>query len=285
MSNWGLDFLRRKINLEGEIELTSGLHIGVGGSLEAVGTDSPVIKDFNGRPYIPGSSFKGSFRAIIEAIVRGGEFPKDKLWCCNIMGNDEEKCIHRKEDNYISQNGEEKKATASDVEDFIWEKSCHICRLLGSPHIASRVKFPDMPVLGDWDTTMYEVRNGVAIDRDSETAKSGALYDFEVVPPGTRFKFDMLIENPEDWELGLLFMGLGLFNKGYAYLGGIKSRGLGTMKINFNIITCETPKSLLGEEKPEIIKEKQNIQKKAEEYKKALKDYIKGGGKDVQKSI
>jgi CRISPR-associated RAMP protein (TIGR02581 family) len=286
MSNWGLDFLRRKIKVEGEIELTSGLHIGVGGSLESVGTDSPVIKDFYGRPYIPGSSFKGSFRAAVEAIVRGGQFPKDKLWCCDIMGDDKEKCIHRKEDKYISQDGKENKATKLDIEDFILQKSCHICRLFGSPHIASRVKFPDMPVLGNWDTTMYEVRNGVAIDRESETAKSGALYDFEVVPPGTKFKFEMLVENPEDWELGLLFTGLELFNKDYAHLGGIKSRGLGTIKINFNIIISETAKSLLGEETPEIIiEENGKIKNKVEEYKKALRDYLKEGGEDVQKTI
>jgi len=285
MSNWELDSLRRKIKVEGEIELTSGLHIGVGGSLEAVGTDSPVIKDFYRRPYIPGSSFKGSFRAAIEAIVRGNQFPRNKLWCCDIMGDDKEKCIRREEDKYISQDGKEKKATESDIEDFIWQKSCHICRLFGSPHIASRVKFPDIPVSGSWDITMYEIRNGVAIDRESETAKSGALYDFEVVPPGTKFKFDMLVENPEDWELGLLFTGLELFNKGYAYLGGIKSRGLGMLKMDFSILTCESAKSLLEEEEPEITKEKGKIQEKVKEYKNALRDHIKKGGEDVQKTI
>lgn len=278
MNRLGLDILNSKIKIEGDLVLNSGLHIGTGSSLETSGTDSPVIKDFYGRPYIPGSSFKGTFRSTLEAIIRGNKFSKNKLWCCNILSNENrEKCLYREADYYIYYDGEnekKKKATELDIEDFILENSCHICRLFGSPHLASRVKFPDMPVLDDWDISMFEIRNGVTIDRDSETAKDGALYDFEVVPAGTRFKFHMFIENPENWEPGLILTGIDLFNNGYANLGGIKSRGLGTLNIDLRKIIHESAKSILGQEEPEIIEGEQRIQKKAEDYKKSLKDYI-----------
>jgi len=243
--------------------------------LEPVGTDSPVLKDFNRAPYIPGSSFKGPFRAAVEAVVRGAGFPKDKIWCCNILGNDKEKCIYRdKEDIFhATKDGKTKKANEEKVEEFLWENSCNVCRLFGSPFIASRVKVPDMRIKteSEWKETMYHVRDGVAIDRDSETQKSGALYNFEVVPPGTQFEFKMIVENPEDWELSLLLNCLEMFNKGYISLGGIKSRGLGTIKITFDSLTRATAKSLLEEENPEVIQGDVAILK----YKNALSDYLK----------
>jgi len=279
MNSLGIDSLKLKVAIKGTIELSSGLHIGVGESLEVTGTDSPVLRDFNGAPYIPGSSFKGPFRAAVEAVVRAVGFSPDKLWSCNVLGRDDEKCIYRKEDVYHAKKSRNtKKANEPNVEEFLWENSCHICRLFGSPSIASRVKFPDMRIRSEWKETMFEVRDGVAIDRDSETQKSRALYDFEIVPPGTQFEFKMIVDNPEDWELNLLLNCLDMFNKGYISLGGIKSRGLGTVKITLSSLICETAKSLLGEEEPELVRGDAAIREK---YKKALSDYLKEGGKDV----
>lgn len=281
MNASGLSVLNCKARIEGIIELTSGLHIGVGRSSEPVGTESPVLKDMDGAPYIPASSFKGPFRATVEAIVRGASFPEDKLWCCSILGNDKEKCIYRDEDIFhATKTQRTKKANESDVEEFLWENSCHICRLFGSPFIASRVKFPDMQIRSPWRNTMFEIRDGVAIDRDSETQKPRALYNFEVVPPGTQFEFKMIVDNPEDWELGLLLNCLEMFGKGYISLGGIKSRGLGTVKIIFTSMTRETAKSLLGEEVAESI-EGDALTQKIEGYKNVLKGYLKRGGRDV----
>ena len=138
-----------------------------------------------------------------------------------------------------------------------------------------------MPVLDDWDISMFEIRNGVTIDRDSETAKKGALYDFEVVPAGTKFKFYMFIENPENWEMGLILTGIDLFNNGYANLGGIKSRGLGTLNIDLRKIIQESSKSILEQKEPEIIEGEQRIQGKMEEYKKSLEDYINKENQNV----
>ena len=58
--------LKRKIIIEGNIKLLTGLHIG--GSEQEIkigGVDNPVIKTGD-KPYIPGSSLKGKLRSLLE---------------------------------------------------------------------------------------------------------------------------------------------------------------------------------------------------------------------------
>jgi CRISPR/Cas system CSM-associated protein Csm3 (group 7 of RAMP superfamily) len=72
----------------------------------------------------------------------------------------------------------------------------------------------------------------VAIDRDSETAKSGAKYDFEVVPSTTVFSLHLVIENATLQDLQLICIGLGEFVSGFGGVGGLRSRGLGACILN-----------------------------------------------------
>ncbi|MEA3274996.1 MAG: type III-A CRISPR-associated RAMP protein Csm3 [Pseudomonadota bacterium] len=55
-------------DIQGQIELDSGLHIGSGNTeMHIGGTDNPVIKNpVTNRPYIPGSSLKGKMRSLLE---------------------------------------------------------------------------------------------------------------------------------------------------------------------------------------------------------------------------
>ncbi len=55
-------------DIQGLIELVSGLHIGSGNAeMHIGGTDNPVIKNpVTGEPYIPGSSLKGKMRSLME---------------------------------------------------------------------------------------------------------------------------------------------------------------------------------------------------------------------------
>jgi CRISPR/Cas system CSM-associated protein Csm3 (group 7 of RAMP superfamily) len=76
-----------------------------------------------------------------------------------------------------------------------------------------------------------EVRDGVAIDRDTETAADGRKYDFEVVPRETAFDLQLRVDNATAGELGLLFLGLREFTNGDAWVGGNTSRGLGLVRI------------------------------------------------------
>ncbi len=77
-----------------------------------------------------------------------------------------------------------------------------------------------------------QIRDGVAIDRDSETAKNGAKYDFEVVPSTTVFGLHMVIENATEQDLQLISIGLGEFVSGFGGVGGFRSRGLGACILN-----------------------------------------------------
>ncbi len=61
---WGRVFIR------GNIQATTGLHIGGGeGALAIGGVDAPVIRDpITNQPYIPGSSLRGKMRSLTEKL-------------------------------------------------------------------------------------------------------------------------------------------------------------------------------------------------------------------------
>lgn len=67
----------KTIELKGKIKLITGLHIGAGNDdIHIGGIDSPIVKDRDGYPYIPGSSLKGKIRSLLEmseGIAYGGK--------------------------------------------------------------------------------------------------------------------------------------------------------------------------------------------------------------------
>ena len=107
-----------------------------------------------------------------------------------------------------------------------------VSHLFGSPWIASKFQVRDLTVLPETWFGQYQERDGVAIDRDTETAADGKLYDFQVVPAGTQFEFKAVVENAAEWELGLLMIGLHQFETEQIPLGGGRSRGLGVVKLD-----------------------------------------------------
>jgi CRISPR/Cas system CSM-associated protein Csm3 (group 7 of RAMP superfamily) len=76
----------------------------------------------------------------------------------------------------------------------------------------------------------FDVRNGVAIDRDKGTVAEGP-YDYEVVPAGTRFEVHIEAENLDEKQRGLLWLGLRALKEGRVALGGFTSRGLGWVRL------------------------------------------------------
>ena len=60
--------LQGKIFIIGEIEATTGLHIGgSAGELDIGGVDNPVIRNpLTREPYIPGSSLRGKMRSLLD---------------------------------------------------------------------------------------------------------------------------------------------------------------------------------------------------------------------------
>ena len=82
-----------------------------------------------------------------------------------------------------------------------------------------------MEPFNEW-ASVVQVRDGVVIDRDSQTAVDGLKYDYEVIPPSSRFNLCIDLENPTDPDLALLGVALFEWHAGSS-IGGFTSRGLG----------------------------------------------------------
>ncbi len=220
-----------RLRLPGVLRLETALRIGAGTTGGAAGVDLPVVKDVAGRPYIPGSSFKGAYRAHLEAILRAFDF--DPELACISVPRPEKKgespgCLTQGDVNELKI---EYRDDAESLSRAIIGKSCWTCRLCGAPWLASKVLFKDLTVR-DKTFGRYVERDGVAIDRDTGTAGEGLLYNFEAVPPGTEFSFEMVVENATRLEQGLALLGVQEFEKGRVALGGGSSRGLGRVKLS-----------------------------------------------------
>lgn len=201
----------------------TGLRIGGSGqAADPAVSDLPVIKDARGTPFIPGSSLRGALRSHVERIVRtfqpeigngqGACNPLDeKQWCVTKHAIDDWEAADE-------ENRDEERAA------WLLAETCAVCRVFGSPWLASRVRFND---LFGAPTVRAETRDGVAIDRDKETVKEGGKFDFETVPAGSRFSLEVVADNLDERERGMLWLGLEELKRGQIFVGGFKGRGLG----------------------------------------------------------
>lgn len=220
------DVFKNRLEISGTLTTVTALRISQGRSTEPIGSDLPVVKDSLGRPLIPGASFKGAMRSRLESFLRG------------ILGNNRKLVANPANEDEWSLRASEIRVLKDTIADdaalteAIINETDLISRLFGSPWIASKFQVCDLTVFPDAWFGQYQERDGVAIDRDTETAADGKLYDFQVVPAGTPFEFKAIVENAEDWELGLLMIGLHQFETEQIPLGGGRSRGLGIVKLD-----------------------------------------------------
>ena len=116
----------------------------------------------------------------------------------------------------------------------ILNKTCWVCQLFGSPcgTLLNYKSATCMLITGYSGLIQFQQRDGVAIDRDTETAADKQLYDYEVVPAGVLFDFKAIVDNAMDWQLGMLYLCLSAFEKGELTIGGGSSRGLGVIKLS-----------------------------------------------------
>ena len=256
-----LGALHERIRLSGVVQAGTGLRVGGQQGQDLTGSDLPVVKDAGGRPYLPGSSFKGALRATVEAMLRGlaggaGRRP----WACDPL--DEDRRCGPKRDG-------ERRGVPAPINDVL-DSTCDACLLFGSPHLAGRLLVSDLPLVGDGRRAV-EVRDCVAIDRDTETARDGGKYDLEVVPAGTAFELELVLDNPEDHQLGLLAAGLDALGQGYARLGGGGTRGLGRVEIRVERVQRRSARQMLGLEDPAPDEGWETL---AERGRKALADLV-----------
>ncbi|MEH2365874.1 type III CRISPR-associated RAMP protein Csx7 [Nostoc sp.] len=217
------DIFKNRLEITGKLSTVTALRISAGRSTEPIGADLPVIKDSLEQPLIPGSSFKGALRSRLESFLRG----------IDISLAEDPASFTSPTRNQIIKKLKEDYQDDAILTDKLLNQTDLISRLFGSPWIASKFQVQDLTVVVD-TFGQYQERDGVAIDRDTETAAEGKLYDFQVVPSGTNFKLKIVVENAETWELGLLMIGLHQFESEQIPLGGGRSRGLGVVSLKID---------------------------------------------------
>jgi CRISPR-associated protein Csm3 len=219
-----------KLILEGEMLCESGLHVGAGkGSLEIGGADNPVVKDAQGRPYVPGSSLRGRIRSLLEQAT-GMAVPSELVFISKRKG--QEVRIHQSDrpDDEICllfgrSPGRMEKAGGGDE--------------AGAQATPARLSVFDAPLIAgsitpqmreNLDDELTEVKSENAIDRITSQANPRTL---ERVPAGARFKLRMVLDLlcAEDSVLpALLMQGLRLLEDDA--LGGGGSRGNGRVSFD-----------------------------------------------------
>jgi CRISPR-associated RAMP protein (TIGR02581 family) len=231
--------LQNRFVFKGKLAMKTAFHIG-GGKFTLSNSDSPVILSAEGYPFIPGSSFKGALRSTVEKLVPG--LPDTMgLFSCGLIDMDNAEIrqeqalgklvcstIRQRE---ILQAQRENPGKAKQIQADSLKDQCHTCQLFGSPFAASRVNINDLYLSEEGWAGSVERRDGVAIDRDSETAKDRLKYDFEVVPASTVFQLEITLENVTLQDVQLLCVGLSEFVHGFGMIGGKRSRGLGACQI------------------------------------------------------
>jgi CRISPR-associated RAMP protein (TIGR02581 family) len=237
--------LRNRYVFKGRLVMSTAFHIGTGDvRMIASSSDSPVVRTPEGVPFIPGSSFKGALRSTVEKLVPGlpGEWSSCGLVQFSKEAGWQAQQEAQKEGNQLCSTAwaadlADKKRrspdpeTAEEVRKELLDRRCDTCRLFGSPFAASHVSINDLYMSSKEWSEVVQVRDGVAIDRDSERAKDRLKYDFEAVPSMTVFDLEMTLENASPKDLQLLCVGLGEYLHGFGTIGGKRSRGLGACRL------------------------------------------------------
>ncbi len=258
------DVLKVLTIVDGVVVNETPLRIGKGrGELSEV--DLPVIKDFRGVPYIPGSSIKGAIRALVEAIARASGYD-----VCDALNNS--LCSFRAEllnkvfqialtsaslegiKKRIEELKEEfvklanrRNIDKSVVEGFLSAANsdlilaiernapCITCRLFGNQALTSRLLFFDA-YPADGREVKIAIRTRVAIDRFRGAARSGVLFDYEFIPPGYEWRFRVEVKNIDvadcDGDECKAFRAfIKMFVTRGLLCGGMKSVGHGLLKL------------------------------------------------------
>ena len=225
--------LRNRYVFKGQLVMQTALHIG-GGRVTLSSSDSPVMLTPEQKPFIPGSSFKGALRSTVEKIVPG--LPGFST-CALIEANDDELRAAREQQGAAicptarqREITRQRRLTPNKSEDILNEL-CDTCRLFGSPFAAARLNVNDLYMPKEEWSGVLQIRDGVAIDRDTETAKDRLKYDFEVVPASATFDLEIVLENAAPKDVQLVCVGLSEFVHGFGTIGGKRSRGLGVGRL------------------------------------------------------
>jgi CRISPR-associated protein Csm3 len=255
--------MRGKIEVSGEMECLTGLHIGASReNIEIGALDSPVVRDpKTNEPYIPGSSLKGKMRALLEKS-QFDLFPN----------RDGGSGISRHECGGWNRGKNTNKNYGKEIE-YPGALQCPVCRLFGSTgggdgeNYPARVKIRDLalknrPDLEKIDTglflTEWKFENG--IDRITSAANPRNI---ERVPKGAKFVFSILldVEDKKTFREDLENLKLCMRLLEDDALGGHGSRGYGQVRLKIDRMKARPVDFYRGAaqeinlEKPEFSKE------------------------------
>ena len=167
--------------------------------------------------FLAGSGLKGVLRAHVERLLRSaGRFACDPTDTRN-----RDVCGHFR--RRLGQDYSSKRPHAG---------QCAACYTFGSLKLAGRFRIGDAYPTADrsQETNITEVRAGVGIERKSQGAAGGVLYDAEVVVRGG-FAARLTGENFSLWQIAVILQTLADLDDGFIQIGGCKSRGMGTVKV------------------------------------------------------
>ena len=232
--------LDRKIFIQGEIKLLTGMHVG-GSSLGLGigGADKVVIRNpVDNLPYIPGSSLKGKMRSLLEKSLGLVEIEK-------IKNKDKEewtgKLCTDPEKDAVQLFGFPADTADTKPEYAPTRLTVRDSRLLNEQTLADAE-----------NTDMYctEIKTEVAIDRLTSRANPR---QFERVPAGARFGLDLVIDlynvdagsngdgSRADRFVYLVCQALSLVEDDY--IGGQGTRGYGQVEFIVTSVTERTADS------------------------------------------
>ena len=213
--------LNKKVRLTASMVFDTAWRIGSGKEGETM-SDLGVMLTTTGQPILPGSSLKGKLRSTCETLSHALGLSACMLnhAASGVSCTSDVNYYHSVRDDYQKtlQQGLQNRL------QWIDSNTCDVCQLFGSPVKAGRLWVSD-GVLNEW-ASVVQVRDGVVIDRDSQTAMDRLKYDYEVIPPSSRFELCIDLENPTDPDLALLGVALFDWYSGSS-IGGFTSRGLG----------------------------------------------------------
>src|SRR5436305_11715204 len=232
--------LRNRFVFTGSLVMSTALHIG-GGKVTLSSSDSPVVLTPEQKPYIPGSSFKGALRSTVEKIVPG--LPGFSSCALIDLSNDEIRALEGNlkairdicptvRQGEVARRRRDEPDEVAEIQKETIEELCDTCLLFGSPFTAARLNVNDLYMPKEEWSGVLQIRDGVAIDRDSEKARHRRKYDFEVVPASAMFDLEIVLENATKRDVQLLCVGLSEFVHGFGVIGGKRSRGLGVSRLD-----------------------------------------------------
>lgn len=230
----GFSELNNRYTIRGRLEVCAPMHVGSGFEDVSMGSDAGFMGDAGGI-FVPGSSLRGVLRSTLERILQSLE---PKRGCVLFATDPDYHCPTAwKDDDPRKIKLQEMRDEGELMRRLLAEDGlCDVCRLFGSPLMASKLRFSDArPANG---AARLNKRDGVGIDRDTESAREKIKFDFMALEPFAgggkeplELTFELQIENADDNDLALTGILLRELSANGVDAGGKKARGFGRVRL------------------------------------------------------